>query len=254
MWTTFRYLVLTALRDRVFGTLALLLLLVALFGAFIGDGALVEEPAARLSFAGAAVRVIFVLGILLFVCFHVRCTYESREIDMMLSRPVSRAGFVLAYYGGFAGLSLLLVPLAALALSVAGRAPLDGLLLWVWSLALEGLIVVAIGLFFALLMSSATAAAMAAIGFYIFGRLVGSVLGVLTGAWLNVETPFARATGFIFKLVSTVMPRLDLFGQSSWLVYGASGNLLDWAATLQTLIYVPLLLAMAIHDFERKQF
>jgi ABC-type transport system involved in multi-copper enzyme maturation permease subunit len=254
MGTTFRYLVLTALRDRVFGTLALLLLLVAMFAAFIGDGALVEEPAAKLAFAGAAVRDIYVLGILLFVCFHVRRSYDSREIDMMLSRPVSRAGFVLAYYGGFAGLALLLVPLAAIALFVAGKAPFAGLMLWLWSLALEGLIVVAISLFFSLLISSATAAAMAAIGFYIFGRLIGSVLGVLTGAWLNIETQFARITGFIFKLVSTVMPRLDLFGQTSWLVYGVEGSLLDWAATLQTMIYVPLLLAMAIYDFERKQF
>lgn len=254
MSTTLRYLLLTALRDRVFVAIAVMLLLIASLAAFIGNGALVEEPAAKLSFAGMATRLVYVFGIVLFVCFHVRRTYDNREIDMMLSRPVSRAGLVLAFYVGFAGLAMLLVPVAALVLRVAGHAPFDGLVLWIWSLALEGLLVTAIALFFALMINSATAAAIASIGLYVFGRMVGSVLGVLTGAWLDITTPMARVTGFIFKFVSTVMPRLDLFGQTSWLVYGSQGGLLDWAATIQTLIYVPLLLAMAIYDFERKQF
>jgi ABC-type transport system involved in multi-copper enzyme maturation permease subunit len=254
MGTTFRYLLLTAIRDRVFAAIALMLLLIAFLAAFIGDGALVEEPAAKLTFAGTAVRLVYVLGIILFITFHMRRTWENREIDMMLSRPVSRTGLVLAFYCGFAGLALLLVPVAALVLRVAGKAPLDGLLLWVWSLALEGLVVTAIALFFALLVSSATAAAIAAIGLYVFGRLVGSVLGVLTGNWIDLTTPMTRFTSTVFRIVSSVMPRLDMFGQSSWLVYGAQHSALDWIATLQTLIYVPLLLAMAIYDFERKQF
>jgi ABC-type transport system involved in multi-copper enzyme maturation permease subunit len=254
MGTTFRYLLLTALRDRVFAAIALMLLLIALLASFIGDGALVEEPSAKLTFAGAATRMVYVLGIILFITFHMRRTAENREIDMMLSRPVSRTGLLLAFYLGFAGLALLLVPFAAIVLRVAGKAPLDGYLLWIWSLALEGLVVTAIALFFALLISSATAAALASIGLYIFGRMVGSVLGVLTGNWVDLSTPTMKLTSTVFRIVSSVMPRLDLFGQTSWLVYGAQNNALDWTATVQTLIYVPLLLAMAIYDFERKQF
>ena len=254
MGPTFRYLVLTALRDRLFGTLVVLLALIAILGAFLGDGAVVEAQASRLAFAGMAVRAVLMLGIILFVTFHVRRTYESREVEMMLSRPISRPGFVLAYYVGFAGLALLLVPLAAGALFFAGQPPLDGLALWTWTLALEALIVVAVSLFFSLILSSATAGALAAIAFYLFGRMVGTILGVLNGAWLDLTTPINKAAGFAFKLVSTIMPRLDLFGQTSWLVYGREGGWLDWAATAQTMIYVPLLLAMAIYDFERKQF
>ena len=111
-----------------------------------------------------------------------------------------------------------------------------------------------LALFFALILGSPVTSARAAIGFYVFARTSGAVLGILSGSWLDLSSTFAVFAGWAFRILSTVIPRLDLFGQTSWLVYGFEGSALDWAAVLQTLVYVPLLLAMAIYDFQRKQF
>ena len=50
-----------------------------------------------------------------------------------------------------------------------------------------------------------------------------------------------------------LLPRLDLFGKTSWLLYGFEMQGL-WAFVLQSAVYVPLLLMMAMYDFTRRQF
>jgi len=254
MTTTLRFILLTAVRDRLFLALALLLLTIAGLAIFLGDGAVVEPGAARVVYAGMGARLVYVLGLLLFVSHQVRRIQDSREIEVMLSRPLSRVGFVVGCYLGFALVALLLAPLPALIVWMAGPAEPAGLALWTASLLLEGQIVVALGLFFALILASPVTAMLAAVGFYVFARISGAILGVLTGAWIDLSTPFNVAASWAFRIVSTVMPRLDLFGQTQWLAHGPQGGLADWAAPLQTACYVPLLLAMAIYDFQRKQF
>ena len=254
MSTTLRYLLLTAVRDRLFVALALLLLLVAAVAVFIGDGVVVEPGAARVAYAAAAARLVYVLGLILFVSYQVRRIYDNREIEVILSRPLSRTGFVLAYAAGFALVAAALVPLPALIVWLAGRPPVDGLALWTLSLLCEGQIVTALALFFALILASPVTASLGAIGFYVFARTSGAVLGILGGTWVELDSLFDIFAAWAFRIVATVIPRLDLFGQTSWLVYGVEGGAIDWAAAVQTVIYVPLLLAMAIYDFQRKQF
>ena len=254
MRTTLAYVLMTAVRDRLFVALAVLLGMVAVVAIFVGDGVVAEPTASRVAYAALAARLVYVLGIVLFVCYQIRRIYESREIDVILSRPLSRTGFVVAYAAGFAVVAAVLVPLPALIVWLAGPPPLDGLAWWTLSLLCEGQIVTVLALFFALILGSPVTSALAAIGFYVFARTSGAVLGILSGSWLDLSSTFAVFAGWAFRILSTVIPRLDLFGQTSWLVYGFEGSALDWAAVLQTLVYVPLLLAMAIYDFQRKQF
>ena len=63
-----------------------------------------------------------------------------------------------------------------------------------------------------------------------------------------------RILGAAFQVVSIVMPRLDLFCQSGWLVRGwtAAEPWIGWAA-IQTLVFIPLVLAAAMFDFSRKR-
>ena len=56
------------------------------------------------------------------------------------------------------------------------------------------------------------------------------------------------------KGLSMIMPRLDLFTQSDWLVYGLIRlNELEYVL-VQAVIYIPLLFAAAIIDFKRREF
>jgi hypothetical protein len=61
-----------------------------------------------------------------------------------------------------------------------------------------------------------------------------------------------RVIGWVIDVLALVLPALDRFTQSAWLVDGAAG----WAAVgncaLQALIYTALLIAAAMFDFYRR--
>ncbi len=56
----------------------------------------------------------------------------------------------------------------------------------------------------------------------------------------------------IMMLSSIAIPRLDLFAKSNWLIYGAKTDELIFIA--QAAVFIPLLIAVIIYDFNRKQF
>ena len=56
------------------------------------------------------------------------------------------------------------------------------------------------------------------------------------------------------KGISILMPRLDFFAKSDWLIYGVKQQQDVNLFFLQALIYIPLLILAAITDFRRKQF
>lgn len=255
MVVTFRYILLTAARDRLVAGLIAALLAAALLGSFLGEATIMEGRAMALAYAGFATRLILQVGLILFVCFHVQRAYENREIDLMLSRPVSRPQFVLITWASFAGVAIFLTLAAVDVLPLAGWPARGALALWAASLILETLVVVAAALFFALTIRSAVGATMATFGFYLLARMAGFLLGVVGREWNDLtSTVLGKAAGYGVYVIGMVLPRLDLFGQTSWLVYGG-GKHSDFAAVAgQAAIYVPLLLAASIFDFRRKRF
>ena len=63
-----------------------------------------------------------------------------------------------------------------------------------------------------------------------------------------------RVVGRIMEAISIVVPRLDLFGQTSWLIYGVGGEIGFAVIALQGLVYAPLIIAAAVFDMQRWQF
>lgn len=255
MLVTFRYIVLTAVRDRLMAGLSLALLAAVLIAAFLGEATVMEGPRTALTFAGFSTRLILVAGLILFVCFHVQRSFENREVDLMLSRPVSRTQYVLITWAGFSGVALFMALIAVVLLPLAGRPPAGALGLWAASLLLEALLVVAVALFFSLSLRSAVAAAMASFGFYLAARMTGFLLGVVQADWNATAT--AALGSVIAKAIYVVglaLPRLDLFGQTWWLSYGDTQG--DALVTLlaQAGVYLPLLLGAAVFDFRRRRF
>jgi len=124
---------------------------------------------------------------------------------------------------------------------------------WGLSFLAESLIIVALSLFSALIMQSAVVSVISGLGFYILARMVGFFLATVQarlmfkGLWVNI---FAKDT---VEGVAIFMPRLDFFGKTEWLLYGLKVG--EWRLfALQAVIYLPLLLAAAMVDFNKKQF
>jgi ABC-type transport system involved in multi-copper enzyme maturation permease subunit len=255
MWTTVRYTFLTAIRDWLF--IGLFAGMLAAFGIaiFLGSTALVEESQMTITYIGGSTRVILLIGLITFVCFHVRRAFENREVEVILSRPISRTTFVAAYWLGFAVVAMLLILplLAAMAILLPGIS-LGGLLYWGFSLMLEAFIVVAFALFCALILRSAVSSVLLCFGFYFISRMMGFFLYVIDAPHLFKSMNLGALMGQSLQFVSAVLPRLDLYSQSKWLVYGAAGDTTYLLFLIQAVIYVPLLLAAALFDFKRKQF
>ncbi len=255
MLTTIRYIFLTAIRDWLFYGLFIAVFVAFGISVFLGGTALVEGSQMTISFIGGSTRVILLIGLITFVCFHVRRAFENREIEVILSRPISRTTFVIAYWAGFSVVScLLILPLLlAMAIFLPGIS-LSGLAYWGLSLILEALLVVAFSLFAGLILRSAVSSVLLCFGFYMISRLMGFFLYVLDSPYALRSLDLGWLTGFLLKFVSAVLPRLDLYSQSEWLIYGIGDNLAYTWFIPQTLIYVPLLIMAALYDFQRKQF
>lgn len=246
------YVVAAALRDRLFLALPVLIALAAALSMFIGAAAVVEKRELSAAYVGTATRLILVVGLVLFVCFHLRRAFDSREVEMILSRPISRTNFVFAYVISLLLLAAFAVVIATLVVAVLARPGLAPLAQWSLSLLLECAIMVLAALFFALILSSAVASALACFGFYVLARMIGLLTGI---AQTTDDGPlFMRLVGWVMEAISVLIPRLDLFGQTEWLVHGVGGGTGLTVILLQGVVYAPLLVAAAVFDFQRRQF
>ena len=255
MRATFRYVLLTAVRDRFPVAILTALLAATAICALMGASTLTEGHETGLANAGEFYRAILVLGLVTFVSFHVRTLHETREIEAILSRPISRSAFVLAYYCAFAclaaALALITAPMMMVVLSARGI----GVAEWLASMVLESWIVAALALFCAMALQSATAAVIVGLGFYLLGRTAQFFLAIaISGTGATDSDSMNRGAQGIMIIIATIMPRLDLFGQSRWLVYGPGGGWGIDILLLQTAIYVPLLLAATARDLHVRRF
>ncbi len=254
MLTTIRYVILTALRDYLFLGLMLGVVLAAGLSAILGSTAMLEQVAMTLSFTTASTRVVLMLGLMIFVCFHIRHAFEQKEIDVLLSRPLSRFQIMLAYWLGFSLVAFLLVLASATVISFLPLLKPEGFLYWSLSLLLESWLVVALALFSAFTLRSAVVSVLGTLGLYTLGRMMGFFLIVVDTKLQLVNMWVTTTVKSLLTGISLVFPRLDLFSQSEWMVYGVLRPEEVHMVLTQSIIYIPLLLAAATVDFLRKDF
>jgi len=252
---TVRYVLLTAYRDRLALAILAAQLSVLAGSELVAVAALSENLAVGLATAGTMMRAVMVLGLITFVSFHVRRMEETREIEVILTRPISRPTFVLAYFVAYSGLALLLALPAGLLLGVGYGTWTAGLAEWQASLMLECLVLVALSLFCALSLGSATASVMAASGLYLMCRL-GAYLRAISEqhTGLLAHPAADKAARLSVEIIAAVLPRLDLFGQGSWLVYGPGGAWGLGLLAVQTVVTIAVLLLATIRDVNARRF
>jgi ABC-type transport system involved in multi-copper enzyme maturation permease subunit len=254
MLTNIRYVLLTATRDRLFFGLLLGILAAAYISSVLGSTAMLETEQMTLSFSAASARVIIMVGLIVFIGFHMRNAFDAREIDVLLSRPISRTTLVLSYWMGFISVGTLLVLPTIIMIYVIGALNLTGYLLWSLSLILECWLVVSIALFAALTVRSGVGTVLASLAIYCLSRMMGFFVATThTGVLFEAEQVNAGAR-WIMAAISTIVPRLDFFAKSQWLIYGAKSYDDLTLFMLQALVFIPLLLAASVIDFKRKQF
>lgn len=254
MYTMIRYIMLTASRDLLFTGLLLGLMVTTGLSAILGSTAMLEKQAMTLCFAAASARLVLIIGLSVFTCFHLRHSFEQKEMDVLLSRPLSRPQIMLAYWLGLSAVASLLVVAAALIVSFLHGYDVQGFILWALSLLLEVWIVIALALFAGFTLRSAVSSVMVTLGFYVLGRMMAFFLLTLENPTILVNLRVSQWVEGLLTGLAIIIPRLDLFAQTDWLVYGVTHSTDVVLMMAQSACFIPLLLVAAVIDFLRKEF
>ncbi len=251
-WPTVRYVLSAAVRDRLIIALLIIIALGAALSTFLGTAAYIEKYQFVLVFAAGGLRILSVLGLVLFCVFFVRRSFDNKDVDYLLSRPISRVSFIVSHAAAFSLIAVLL----ALASSVAVimTAPVtfgEGHVIWAVSLMFELIIMANAALFFSMVLPSASTSAMAVFGLYILSRTIGILLGIVMSGL--AASPMMKGLAFVMKFISLIIPRLDLMAQTSWLLYGVGDISLAFICA-QGIIFSALLMTAALVDLVRRQF
>jgi ABC-type transport system involved in multi-copper enzyme maturation permease subunit len=253
MKSILKYILLAGIRDRLY--IGLFITLAASFSLsiFLGSTSFVEAQQTTAAYIAGSSRAILAIGMILFVCLSVARAFENKEVEFIISKSISREQFILSYIAGFfLAAFLIFIPLV-IAILVVTQANKFGLLIWSASLLSELMIVISFALLASLILKNSFSAIMASFGFYMISRLMG-VFVLAINLPQDIAQAKTQSLGFGLKLLSALFPRLDLFTQSDWLSYGVSGGSNLKIIFIQALIYIPLMIFMAFHDFKKKQF
>lgn len=253
MKSILKYVLRNGLRDRLY--LGLFVTLIAAFGLsiFLGDSMLIEQKQTSLAFIAGSSRVIIACGMILFVCITTNRSFENKEIEFILSKPISRERFIIAYLCGFFVASFLIILPVSLTILAIFRIDLLSLAIWLSTMLIENIITISVALIASLILKNAFSAILASFGFYMISRLMGMFVMTLNMP-KNLDDAKFHPLATTLKLISVAFPRLDLYAQTSWLIFKiedfSSFKIVLW----QSLVYIPLLIFMSFHDFKKKQF
>ena len=250
--TLILYVLKAAIRDRLVLSMMAAMVMGCSLSVFLGSSAVVEQDQFSLAFASAGLRLTGMIGIVLFIVFFIRRSIDSRDLEFLLSRPVGRIEFLLSYAAAFSLIAIMVTLAQTLGLYIMGPHLFgEGAILWCISIMIENIIVANTAFFFALFLSSAASASLSVIGFYVLGRMMGQILGIIeAGGTGQITKILEQAMNFI----SIITPRLDLMGQTSWLIYGPQGDVGLGFLLIQGFIFCVLVLTAALLDLTRKQF
>lgn len=246
------YALMAALRDKIILSFLVLAGLGISLSIFLGSAAIIEQEQFSIVYAASGLRFVGVLGLSLFVVFYIRRAFEDKDIEFLLSRPVSRPVFILAHSLAFSLIALIMaVIVCACVFLTVPQEITQGHMLWGFSILMEFIIIVNASIFFAMVLPSATMASMAVLAFYALSRMMGQLLGI--AAEMTYSSMF-QAMGQIMDIISVFIPRLDLMGQTSWLIYGVQDDVGFLLILLQGVLCSVVLVLASMIDLVRRQF
>ena len=236
-------------------SMIIMLVVGASLSVFLGSAAIIEQDQFILVYAGGGLRIASVVGLILFVVFFIRKSFETKDVEYLLSRPISRVQLVLSYSLAFSIIAFIVgMAVSAVIYAIGPHLFSSGHILWMVSIGVENIIMVNTALFFSMIITSAAGASMATLGFYILCRMLGQILGIVSTPPLVSDDKTNEIMRMVVESISMFMPRLDLMGQTSWLIYDGAGDINLQFILLQGLVFTGLIITASLFDLVRRQF
>ncbi len=237
-------------RDAVFFCTTFLVLCCTFFGIFLGSNAVVENQEAKIVYTAGFSRVAIILGFITFVVFYIKRMFENHEIEVILSHSISRQKVLIAMFFAFSvSLFVLIFPIG-LTLFLLKTNVLN-IIIWCFSVYFEGLILLSFTLCCSLIINSFVHSLSACFVMYLVGRVIGNFVAYLT---ISFSTDWRNLLGAILKILSLFIPRLDVFGKTSWLIYGDYTFNEILLFILKTFVFCGIFLCIASIDLKKKDF
>lgn len=250
--TISRFTIIESMRNRF---LLLCLLVIAISFAlveFIGDLAITEHRVTQVAILAAFLRMSAVVIVAMFVVSSTVRELHDKTLEMILAMPIRRGNYYLGKLIGFFYIALLVsIIFAALVLLYSDP---QQAVIWMLSLFMELVLVVALSLVMLFTFNQVPSALTGVFIIYGASRIVTSIF-LMSKFPIIAHTSIAQKfmDGFI-ELLTWLLPDLHRFTQTEWLAY----NTADWSTLLpllgQTVIYLLFLSFIALFDFYRKNF
>ena len=239
-----------ALRTHFFIVILGLLVIGLGLAIFVGQVTIIETNAYQRSLLAAFLRLSGVYIVSLFVITSMVREFNDCSIYLWLSLPLQRSTYLFGKFSGFALIAFLTTVLFGSTLLI--YVPYQQLGLWTLSLFCELLIMTAISFLCVLTFHQTVKAFSAVLGFYILARSISAIQLMATGPLFDPNSWVDLLTSSLISLIAMLLPNLEHFTQSEWLVYHTDqlDNLLE--ISVQTIIYVLLLITMSLFDLYRK--
>lgn len=244
------YTFIEAIRNRMF--LLMVVGLVCLLGIaeFTGELAITETREIQSVLVASIARWFVIMTSALFVITSMVREFNDKGVELILSLPVSRAVYYFGKYLGFLSMTLVVsLPLSLVLLLYTDVLPLAA---WLFSLLCETSIIVALSILCLFTFSNVTVAFVVVISFYLLSRSMEAIQLLSTSPILESRTWSQEFMNTMIDAIAFVIPDLNRFTNSEWLVYGFETGQLVFVI-LQTVIYLAILIPAGLFDLFRKE-
>jgi ABC-type transport system involved in multi-copper enzyme maturation permease subunit len=255
-FTIARFTVLETWRARLFLWSVVVSFVAAIGGFFLAELAITDVARIKAGLLGGPLRVAAVFTIATLVVTAIVREQNDKITELLLSLAVPRPKLLIGKLLGFIACAWLMALIFALPLMPVPRALSDpawmGWLTWTLSLALELSLMTGIALLAVLTFGQVAIALGVTFGFYLLSRLMSDLQLIAHSGMANDQIT-SRISDKLLAGLGLLLPRLDQFTRSEWLVDGlASANLSSVVG--QVVVYLALLTAVGLWDLYRREW
>jgi ABC-type transport system involved in multi-copper enzyme maturation permease subunit len=249
-WVIAQLNLLETWRKQFFSAIALIILSAIALGTFAESLALTESDSVHIAFLATFLRLTLVISLTLFILNSQMLELKTRFLDQLFALPLSRTQWYFGKYLGFT-VTALLISIAA-ALPLLTLAPWEQVLIWQASLFCELTLVAGVALLCSFTFNQTFSAFLVVIAFYLLSRSISAILLIGHGPLHNPNDIWATLSTQAIEFIAWILPKLDQFSQTDWLIYhSGSLNTLGYVA-LQSVVYIGLIIAASLFDLQRK--
>ncbi|HEY8608075.1 MAG TPA: ABC transporter permease [Noviherbaspirillum sp.] len=234
-----RYTLLEALRNRMAWLFVAIAVVAVGLGGFLNALALTESRQIQLAVLAAFTRAAAVFALAAFIVTSMAREFNDKGLELFLALPLPRASYYLGKLSGFCLLAAIPAVLYG-ALAALLATPLQAVL-WASALLCELWLVAAFCLLCVLSFTHVMGALAAVMGFYLLGRSIGALQLIAQasgeeGGWSQ------QVFRLVFDVLGAILPRLDRFTPTDWLVQSSG----DWSALGALLLQGGAFLVLAV--------